>query len=370
VWRRLLGAVEATKVGNSLTPEPVPSEQFARGLAMRTRAISLIALSEMIAGQESDVFALLSAKELATTRDGKPYAKVTFRDQKRELTFPVWKDAPLGEDCLKHWIPGVFYKLRAVLRETSYGPQLEISRIREVCAEDAADGFAESDFVPHSRFDPETMFRELVLLAGEQIGDAGLRMLVTTIYESHREALLILPAATRNHHAYWGGFLEHTLAVTRTAILLADRYRDEYRDVGITVSKDLAIAGAMLHDIGKLREIEPRIDGAAYTPAGRMIGHILQGRDIVREAAAKLSIDEELLMRLEHIIVSHQRLPEWGSPKPPMTPEALIVHYADDLDAKFHMMYVSMRDDPNPGPMTSNKNQLYQYVYRGESTTS
>jgi 3'-5' exoribonuclease len=332
---------------------------------MRTRTPSLVALSELIPGQEADLFALLSAKELATTRDGKPYAKVTFRDRRRELTFPIWQDAPLGEDCLKRWTPGAFYKLRATLRETSYGPQLESSRIREVCADDAADGFSESDFVPHSRFDPQVMFRELLFIAGEQIQNSALRTLVTTIYETHREALLILPAATRNHHAFWGGLLEHTLSVTRTAILLADRYLQEYQGEDLALNKDLVVAGALLHDIGKLHEIEPHFDGARYTPEGRLIGHILQGRDLVRDAAQQIPLDRDLLLRLEHIIVSHQRLPEWGSPKPPMTPEALIVHYADDLDAKFHMMFVALRDDPNPGPITSNKNQLYQYLYRG-----
>ena len=101
-----------------------------------------------------------------------------------------------------------------------------------------------------------------------------------------------------------------------------------------------------------------------------MIGHLLMGRDIVRETAAELDgrLDPETLLRLEHLIIAHQRLPEWGSPKPPMTPEALIVHYADDLDAKFYMMAAILRDDANPGPMTSSKNILRQQVFRGLST--
>jgi 3'-5' exoribonuclease len=98
-----------------------------------------------------------------------------------------------------------------------------------------------------------------------------------------------------------------------------------------------------------------------------LIGHVLQGRDIVREAAAGSGIDAETLLRLEHVIVSHQRLPEWGSPKPPMTPEALLVHYADDIDAKFHTFYAILRDDAQVGPLTSNKNILRQKVYRGEA---
>jgi 3'-5' exoribonuclease len=131
------------------------------------------------------------------------------------------------------------------------------------------------------------------------------------------------------------------------------------------LNKDVVAAGAILHDIGKLREIAECPQGAEYTAAGNLIGHILQGRDLVREAAAGRDIDAEVLLRLEHVIVSHQRLPEWGSPKPPMTPEALIVHYADDLDAKYQMMAAILRDDTNPGPVTSKKNALFQKVYRG-----
>ena len=103
----------------------------------------------------------------------------------------------------------------------------------------------------------------------------------------------------------------------------------------------------------------------AYTAAGAMIGHLLLGRDMVREAAAQLDLDADTLLRLEHLIIAHQRLPEWGSPKPPMTPEALLIHYADDLDAKFDMMAGILRDDKTPGPLTSDKNLLRYRVYRG-----
>jgi len=98
-----------------------------------------------------------------------------------------------------------------------------------------------------------------------------------------------------------------------------------------------------------------------------MIGHLLMGRDMVREAAVGANIDAETLLRLEHLVIAHQRLPEWGSPKPPMTAEALIVHYADDLDAKFNMMVGILRDDRNPGPVTSKRNILGYHLFRGES---
>lgn len=333
---------------------------------MPTQKIMLVALAEMENGQEGDFFALLTAKEELKTREGKPYFKVSFRDDRRVVTFPIWNDAAWADECRKQWSPGTFYKLRAVYRETNYGPQLEIRKIREVIDADAADGFDPTMFQPRSRFDPVAMFNELRQIAVDRIDDASLRDLVTTILDTHRDALLTLAAATRNHHNFVGGYLEHVLSVTRTCVAMADKYDDYYPDLRPRLNKGLAIAGGILHDIGKLREIDWQPEGPAYTPSGTLIGHILQGRDIVREAAAGHALDAELMLRLEHIIVSHQRLPEWGSPKPPMTPEALIVHYADDLDAKYHMMYVTLRDDTNPGQFTSKQNQLYQAVFRGK----
>jgi 3'-5' exoribonuclease len=325
----------------------------------------IVLLSEMTPGQEADTFVLLSAKEELTTRDGKPYFRVGFRDHAREVSFPIWHDSPWGADCREAWQVGSFYKVRAVYRETNYGPQLELRKIRAVCIADEADGFSPSMCLPQTRFDTGAMFDELVTTARERIADAELRRLVEDILVQNRQALLTLPAATHNHHAFTGGWLEHVLSVTRTAVYLADKYDDYYPDMKPRLSKDVVVAGAILHDIGKLREIEERPQGAEYTASGNLIGHILQGRDIVREAAAGREIDAELLLRLEHVIVAHQRLPEWGSPKPPMTPEALLVHYADDVDAKYQMMAAILRDDSNPGPVTSKKNPLYQKVYRG-----
>jgi 3'-5' exoribonuclease len=158
------------------------------------------------------------------------------------------------------------------------------------------------------------------------------------------------------------------LSVTRSCVFFADKYADYYPDMKPPLDKDLVVAGGVLHDIGKLREMEQRPEGTAHTAEGSLIGHILIGRDMVREAAAKLgdaALNADTLLRLEHLIITHQGRPEWGSPKPPMTPEALLVHYADDLDAKYQMMVGVLRDDTTPGPVTSKKNVLMQQVYRG-----
>ncbi len=333
---------------------------------MTTKSTCLVPLGEMFPGQEADLFALLSAKEQLTTRDNKPYLKVTFRDAKREVSFPLWGDTAFFIEARDTWQVGGHYKLRALYRETTYGPQLDIKKIRPVNDEDHAEGFDPWMCLPRSRYDSQKMFDELLEIAAERITDKELRSLVVGIYKDNHEALLALPAATRNHHAYIGGYLEHVLSVTKTAMYLADKYDDYYDDQQPRLSKELVVAGAMLHDIGKLREIGLTPGGAAYTSSGSLIGHIVQGRDIVREAAGKRKLNNETLLRLEHIILSHQRLPEWGSPKPPMTPEALLVHYSDDIDAKYHMMYKILSENTESGSVTSKRNALFQQVYKGE----
>ena len=330
----------------------------------------IVTLSQMSPGQEADLFLLLTVKEELKTKTGKPYFRVGFRDGGREVGFPIWGDSAWAADCRDRWNPGAFYKLRAVYQETNFGPQLEIRKIREVVEADAADGFDPTLCLPRSRFDPEQMLDELLTIAQERIKDRVLRQLVESLLLGNRDALLRYPAARRNHHAYLGGLLEHTLSVTRTCIFLADKYAEYYPEMKPPLDKELVIAGGILHDIGKLREMQERPEGATHTAEGSLIGHILIGRDMVREAAAalpeKVETGSDKLLRLEHLIITHQGRPEWGSPKPPMTPEALLVHYADDIDAKYQMMVAVLRDDTNPGPVTSKKNILMQQVYRGE----
>jgi 3'-5' exoribonuclease len=327
--------------------------------------VQIVPLSALVDGQEADFFALLSEKQELKTKEGKPYFRVSFRDARREVSFPVWGDSALADTCRSQWSPGQFYKLRAMLRLTSYGLQLEIKKSRPVEDGDRKDGFDPLMCQPASRFDPVEMFAELMNIVEARIADAPLRQLVADILEQNREQLLQLPAAKKNHHAYLGGYLEHVLNVARTCCHLADKYAELYDELEPPLNKDVIVAGAVLHDIGKLRELAVNPAGADYTPEGHLIGHVLQGRDIVRETAAGRVIDPELLLRLEHVIVSHQRLPEWGAPKPPMTPEALIVHHADDLDAKMQMMACAIQDESTDGAMTAKVFALNAQVFRG-----
>lgn len=324
-------------------------------------------LADLSPGDIGECFLLLAGKERRTTREGKPFYRLTFRDDGRTVAAMVWNDSAFFEDCDTSWRKGEFFRVVARFCETKYGPQLELDQVRRVVEADTADGFDPNAFYMASSFDPAAMFRALVGLAEDHIADARVRRLVVELLNEHEPELLKLPAASRNHHAFSGGFLEHVLSVTRTAVFLADKYMEYYPKLNL--SKDLVVAGAILHDIGKLQELAVGPEGGSYTPAGRLIGHILLGRDFVREKAATIEgFDPELLLRLEHIIVAHQSLPEWGSPIPPSTPEALLVHYADDIDAKFHIMAVALQAPANDAdPFTGRDNALRRHLFRGLS---
>lgn len=331
---------------------------------MPARQLPILALCDLDDGQEADLFVLLVRKEEAKTRDGKPYWRVSFGDARRTVTFPIWNESPLADACREEWKEGCFYKVRATYRETSFGAQLDIRKIRAACDDDRAEGFDPLAMLPKSRFDPQAMFAELLEIAHAEIVCPPLAQLVETILNSHRETICDLPAAVHHHHAFRGGFLEHVLSVTKNALFLAEKYAARYPEFLPADSRDLIVAGAILHDIGKLIELRTTSTGAEFTPHGELIGHIVLGRDIVRAAAESVPLGPEMLLRLEHIILSHQRTAEWGSPKPPMTPEALLVHYADDIDAKLQMMIDALHDDARDGFMTTRKNALGQKLFK------
>lgn len=316
----------------------------------------LTPLHQLTPGPPADFFALLSEKQKGTTRDGKPYFACKFRDLRRTVSVMVWQDSKEFA-AAEGWQPGGFFKLRGTFAEhDKYGPQVELVQIREVKESDRADGFREADFYDRSRFDSDEMFAELRSLAEREIKDAPLGRLAVGLLDTHAKPLKQLPASDRRFYPFPGGWLEHVLNVTKNCVWLADRYVAHYPDLTPPLNRDLVIAGAILHDIGRVAELAvPEVPGqpAEPTVGGRLFGHILLGRDLIREAAAKVpELNPELLTLLEHVIVSHLSLPEWGSPRLPAIPEVLILHHADDLDAKMEMYARCLTRDTSAGPFT------------------
>lgn len=328
----------------------------------------VVRLNEMQQGDSGDFFAVLAERSRGQTRDGKPYFTCRFRDAKRTASFMVWLDGGLFDACQNEWKAGQCFKIRATYGEHErYGPQLDITHIRAVTDDDRDDGFDPLEFVERSRFDPEVMFSELHSVIETEIADEPLRRLVLALLDRHVEALKRLPATQRHYHPFAGGWLEHTLSVTRTCLMLADRFRAHYAELQPPLNRDLLIAGAALHEIGRVLELDDAIP-AQQTIQGRLVGHLFLGRDLVRDAARELGdVNPELVQMLEHLIVTHLSLPEWGSPKLPLIPECLILHHADDMDAKLEMYVRCLNRDTSDGPFTERDPVLNRQLFKGRT---
>ena len=175
------------------------------------------------------------------------------------------------------------------------------------------------------------------------------------IVETNADRLRVWPAARQVHHAYRSGLLEHILKIMEVVVLLADVYG---------AGRDLLIAGALLHDIGKLRELDYDV-ATDYSVEGNLVGHIVIGARMLRDAARDDSrMSADLVTQIEHLILSHHGALELGSPVKPMTVEAFILSAADDLDAKLHQVRRPIADDDGPGPFTSYQRHLERVLFK------
>jgi 3'-5' exoribonuclease len=326
-----------------------------------TRArVPVVPLHALTPGQQADSFAVLAERSRGVTRDGKPYYQCRFRDAHRTVPLMVWSDSPWFTPCEQEWKDGRYYKLRVTYGEhEKYGAQIELHNIRPATDEDRAEGFDPTQLVDRSRFDPDRLLAELIGLANTEIRDEPLRRLAVGLLQKHGPKLRELPATESKFHPFAGGWLEHVVSVTHTCLRLADHYRELYGHLQPPLNRDLVVAAAMLHDIGRVVEYSSETATPQPTVPGRLFGHLILGRDLVRDAAREQGdVNAELLQLLEHIILTHLVLPEWGSPRLPLVPEVLILHHADDLDAKLEMYARCLARDQGPGPFTARDQTL------------
>ena len=162
--------------------------------------------------------------------------------------------------------------------------------------------------------------------------DDELKKLCLSLYEDNKERLMYYPAAMTNHHAEYGGLLYHV----KRMMMMGERACEVYTNL----SKDLLLAGVVIHDMEKLNEIISDENGVSpgYSFEGKMLGHIVQGVSLIHDRCAELGIGEEKTIMLEHMVLSHHYEPEFGSPKKPLFPEAEMLHYLDIVDAKMFDM--------------------------------
>ena len=299
-------------------------------------------------------FYLCSQKEVRPSRAGELFVALTLQDRTGLVRGRVFHDVEKYRD---EFDAGDFVKLQGRVDLYNGHLQLIVERIRRVNPDqDAAAGFREEDCVLCAERPIDEMWGELLALAGE-VGNPHLRALVQGLVQKHESQLRLWPAAQVVHHAYRGGFLEHILSVCSVAVGLAAHYGAD---------RDVVVAGAILHDIGKLQELEYDLV-ARYSREGNLVGHIALGVVMVREAADAI-LDFPLVLRtqIEHIIVSHHGSKEFGSPVQPMTVEALILSAADDLDAKINQVSTAIAAADGETEFTPFHPRLGRVLWKGE----
>jgi 3'-5' exoribonuclease len=301
----------------------------------------------------SDTFLVLD-KGMAFSQKGTPYLSLRLRDRTGVIEGRIWDRAVELDGLFKKGDVVHVHSRAASFRNVV---QLSIVDIRR------ADGNETNlrEYAPASKHDIEEMFNAVTGYV-EQIRNPHLKALLDAFFQDDEIVVGFKqsPAAKGFHHVYVGGLLEHTLSVLR----LLDRVADHYHPV----NRDLLIAGGILHDIGKIRELSPGplID---YTDPGRLIGHIVLGVEMLNAKIAHIeAFPEQLAMELRHILLSHHGILEYGSPKRPKTVEALIIHYVDDMDAKVNAFqgFIENSDDDD-SDWTPFHRLFERFIYKGKN---
>jgi len=320
-----------------------------------------VPVSDIREGQHINQCFLVKRKAQRSTRTGDPYLEILLADRTGTLPARAWAEAT--HRYASQFDEGEFVYVEG--RSETYRGNLQIivESIRRMtpaereCAQ--LPGFDPALLVPASDRDIAEMWSELLALA-ETIDPQPLRQVTLDLLAEHEPRLKEYPAAASKHHAYLGGLLEHTLEVAQGVATYTEQ------NPGLGIRRGLAVAGAILHDIGKLVEFENPI-AVRYTLRGQLIGHLLLGRDMVREAAMRQTWpDPRLPDLLEHILISHHGELEYAAAMVPKSPEAIAVYHFDNLSAKLNMIRMHIDSDNESGDFTDWESNFGRRFFKGD----
>ena len=280
------------------------------------------------------------AKQIKPKKTGEPYLALTLGDRSGQLEAKMWDNV---EEVLEAFEQDDFLKVKGLINKYKQRFQLTIHKLRKL-------GNSEiefDDYLPKTTKDIDELWQTVSnFVAGFQ--NPHLKALVQAFMADPEisKAYRCAPAAKTLHHAYIGGLLDHVVSLFRSCDLMSKNYPQ--------VNRDLLLTGVFLHDIGKIHELTYN-RSFSYTTKGQLLGHMIIELEMLQaKLALQPGFPEELKIMLEHLIISHHGEYEFGSPKLPMFPEALMLHYLDDLDSKMEAMRAQFeRDSTLDGPWTT-----------------
>ncbi|MEX0725969.1 MAG: HD domain-containing protein [Planctomycetaceae bacterium] len=314
-------------------------------------------VNELSDTQPVDEIYLLADKQLRANRNASLYLSVDLRDKSGLINARMWN---VTEESVGHLHTGDLVRVRGKVQLFQGTLQLILNYINSV----ERDGYDMEEFLPQSSRNTDQQLQQLreILLS---IDDVMLRTLMECFLADEQilQGLSQAPAGVKTHHAYHGGLLEHVVNILQASQRIADLYPQ--------INHNVLLVGIFLHDIGKIQELDFSA-GFVYTDAGQLLGHLILGIEMLNEKIVEVEkqlgteFPPELALRLKHMILSHHGSYEFGSPKLPMTPEAIALHHLDNLDAKVHEFTQSINEDPNPqSHWTPFSNRLDRKLFKG-----
>lgn len=295
---------------------------------------------------------LCKTRQALKSRAGKSYLSLKLQDKTGTVDAKVWD---MNND-IKSFEENDFIKIDANAIIYQNDIQLNVKKIRR-----SMDGeYDPMDYIPCSEKNIDAMYQELLGYIGT-IKSPYIKKLLEIIFLKHpvvSKRFKTHSAAKNIHHGYMGGLVEHTLSVTQICDFAAPRYK--------FVNRDILIASAMLHDVGKVLELSefPIND---YTDDGQLLGHLIIGAEMIKDAAADIEgFPKQLESLLKHCMLSHHGEYEYGSPKLPKTIEAFILHCADNMDAKTKVIEEMLENDSTQGSWAGYQKMLQRNIRKSD----
>ena len=293
-------------------------------------------ISDMKPQESIKGYYLCKFKQILKNKNGKDYCTIRLQDRSGTIDGKIWS----FHSCILPFEVDDIVEVEGETLLYQDNLQLNVNKIQK-----AEGGYDLKDFIPHTKKDVSQLEADLLDLI-ESVQEPYIKELLENIFleEVTYEDFKMHSAGKSVHHGYLNGLLEHTVAVAKLGLSMAELYEN--------ANKDLVIAGCLLHDIGKLRELStfPRND---YTDEGQLIGHLVIGSEMIHDAAGKIEgFPAELEMLLKHIVIAHHGEYEYASPKRPKCIEAMIVHLADFSDSRLKMVdefLEASNDEPYAG---------------------
>ena len=285
-------------------------------------------VSDTKAGMKVTEFFMIRQSSIKKDKTGKEYLDIMLMDKTGDLSGKKWDVDPASREELAAYKAGDLVRVQGEITDWKGQTQIKIGRIRLAVE---GDGLEMNSFVKTAPEDSESMYA-FIMGRIDAMEDEELKRICRHVYEVNHDKLLYYPAAMSNHHAEYGGLLYHV----KRMMMMGERACEVYP----FLSRDLLIAGIALHDIEKMTEIRSDTNGVSpgYTVEGNLLGHLVMGVSRIEQLATELGICHEKALLLEHMVLSHHYLPEYGSPKKPLFPEAELLHHIDNIDAKLFDM--------------------------------